>query len=375
MEAATALKSRESATGQGPASATAIRDALAVTATFLLSEEGRKASLLGGGDGRAVQELKIAVPASRLHLVSVDSEGVARLKLRPRYQLDGDRGVTRVDAPPTYDAPPDLDELFREAARNHQLEEAFYVARRSARSKRRDVERERRAQIAQKFLDDLSQRALAHPPPTEKRCHISSDQGRMLFDADTDDAPARLVPAEAHRRFRADLRARKDRNRQSRVAQLAVHEEKKRFLAEWIAAHGSPEQKARQAANVLPIEEAIESIADVAFAAIGDKLRYRRDGVTRLQAHLQRFPEYAAATVSASELSVTSSNASKVTPGQWALVQEIQNVVPDATVVVREHRFAWKRNAQSPMLTAVSILVTVKRGPLMLRREYDALKC
>jgi hypothetical protein len=42
---------------------------LAVTATYLLSEEGRKASLLEGGNGRATQEIIVEVPANRLHLV------------------------------------------------------------------------------------------------------------------------------------------------------------------------------------------------------------------------------------------------------------------------------------------------------------------
>ena len=62
--------------------------ALTVTATYLLSEDGRKASLLAGGDGRAVQQLSIQVPTSRLHLVSVDSEGVARLKGAPVMATD-----------------------------------------------------------------------------------------------------------------------------------------------------------------------------------------------------------------------------------------------------------------------------------------------
>jgi hypothetical protein len=152
MEAA-AVHIRQSTAGHDAVAVT-VRDAsrtLAATATYLLSEEGRKASLLSGGDGRAVQELTIDVPASRLHLVSVDADGVARLKLRPRYQRDGERGVIRVDAPPMYDAPPTLDELFREAARNHQLEEAYHQARRAARTKRRDGERGRRARIAQAF--------------------------------------------------------------------------------------------------------------------------------------------------------------------------------------------------------------------------------
>jgi hypothetical protein len=43
-----------------------------------LFEQGRKASLLAGGDGRGTQTITMQVPASRLHLVTVDAEGVAR---------------------------------------------------------------------------------------------------------------------------------------------------------------------------------------------------------------------------------------------------------------------------------------------------------
>src|SRR5918999_1590406 len=78
---------------------------LAVTVTYLLSEEGRKALLLAGGAGRARQELTVHVPANRLHLVRVDPEGVARLRLRPRYQLDEGVRLRRVDEVPTYDSP------------------------------------------------------------------------------------------------------------------------------------------------------------------------------------------------------------------------------------------------------------------------------
>src|SRR5207237_156264 len=86
--------------------------ALAVTATYLLSEEGRKASLLAGGDGRARQELTVSVPANRLHLVNVDLEGVARLKLRPQYELDAEQRVRRIDEMPTYDVQRAIDELL-----------------------------------------------------------------------------------------------------------------------------------------------------------------------------------------------------------------------------------------------------------------------
>lgn len=374
MEAATAVSTRQSTTSHDGTAPTAIRDSgrmLAVTATYLLSEEGRKASLLAGGNGRAVQELTIEVPASRLYLVAVDANGVARLRLRPRFQLDDERGVIRIDSPPTYDGPPDLDELFREAARNHQLEEAFHMARRGARAKRQDEERERRTLVARAFLDDRNQRALVHPAPTDKRCYVTTERGRMLFDADSDEVPARQVPTEAHRRFRADLRERKEDNRQRRTAELAVHEEKRRFIAEWIAAHGTPEQHARHAAGMLPMDEAVRAIEDTAFAALGDLPRYFRDGVAKLQTHLRQYPQYNAALLTPSNLTVTTVNARKATPAQWAFIQEIQRALPDSTVLMREHRLAWKGNAQAPDLTVVSVLVTARRGPLLLRREYD----
>ena len=98
------------------------------------------------------------------------------------------------------------------------------------------------------------------------------------------------------RRFRADL---------ERAAQLALHEEKKRFIAAWMTANGSEEQKARQTAGVLPIEEAIESITDQVFAPLGAQPRYTRDGLERLRTHVARFGEHQGEAVVAGDLIVS----------------------------------------------------------------------
>src|SRR4051812_35763172 len=264
--------------------------ALTVTATYLLSEEGRKGSLLNGGDGKAVQQLSLQVPANRLHLVSVDAHGVARLKLRPRFHLDGDSGIVRADAAPTYDAPPDVEELFREAARNHQLERAYHAERQAAKAKRREADADRRAAVARGFLADPAGRALAHPTPSPKRCVIETADGRILFDASTDVPPARDVPAEAHRRFRADLRGRREQNLKTRAEQLALHEEKKKFAADWIAAHGSADQQARHAAGVLPIDEAVDAMANSVFKVVQQHDRYVADGIQRVQEVVKTLP-------------------------------------------------------------------------------------
>jgi hypothetical protein len=345
---------------------------LAVSATYLLSEDGRKASLLAGGDGRAVQELTVQVPTNRLHLVSVDANGVARLKLRPRYEMNGEQRVVRVDAPPMYDSPPDIEDLFRDAARNHQLERAYETERRSVKAKHREADRDRRTELATAFLNDPTQRALVHPPPTTKRCYLVSERGRVLFDATIDDAPARDVPSEAHRRFRADLRTRRDENLRRRAEQLALHNEKKRFVAEWIAAHGTPDQQARQVAGVLPMDEAVEAITDHAFAVLANHQRYVHDGIERLQQHLRQLQQHADAVVIRDDLIVTSADAKEMTAAQWAIVGEIRSLLPEATVALRTHKLAWKRNRQASTLTLCGVLVTSRVGPFTVRREYAA---
>jgi hypothetical protein len=342
---------------------------LSVTASYLLSEGGRKASLLVGGDGRAVQQIALQVPANRLHLVSVDKQGVARLKLRPRFERDDERGIVRIDAAPIYDAPPTVDELYRAAAKNHELEAAYYAERVAQRSKRSDDDRARRDSTAEAFLADKGLRAVAHPPPSPKRCYIITDRGRVLFDVAIDQGLAKEVPPEAHRRFRADLRAKEERDRQDRAAQLALHEQKKQFVAEWVAANGTDEQKVRQAAGVLPMDEAIQGITDRMFAVDGRLPIYTRDGADRLQQFIRERTGAADVVIRPSDVAVRSSHAVKATAEQWAVVQELTNLVPDANIVLRQHVLSSKQHA-SPSLTVFGVLVTKRHGPFVLRREY-----
>ena len=115
------------------------------------------------------------VPTTRLHLVAVDVNGVARLKLQPRFErVDGQR-VVRHDGPPTYDAPPTIEDLFKDAARNHELERDVSVG---AHAVTRAIGATRIAtagsQIAQAFLTDPTQRAMVHPVPTPKRCFLAT---------------------------------------------------------------------------------------------------------------------------------------------------------------------------------------------------------
>ena len=343
-----------------------------VTATYYLSEEGRKSSLLAGGDGRARQEVKIPVPTNRFHLVNVDAEGVARLKLQPRYFLNADLNVIRDDALPTYDAPPGVDDLLKDAARNHQLERAYQAERAEARTKHRDSAFEAHQTLAERFLSDPTRRALEHPKPTSRHCHLQNGRRPVLFDAKRDRDLARQVPPEAYRRFCEDRRARTERNQEIRARHLAVHQAKRRDVAEWVATRGTPDQQDRHAAGVLPLEEVLDGMADDAFAVVGDRPRYVRDGVERLQAYLRQFPAYAQVVVTQVDLVVTSAHAEEATTAQWALKHELEHVLPDAEVTVRRHRLAWKTDPRAPTLMQFGVLVTRTVGPFKLRREYLA---
>jgi hypothetical protein len=59
----------------------------------------------------------------------------------------------------------------------------------------------------------------------------------------------------------------------------------------------------------------------------------------------------------------------KATAAQWAVVRSLQSLVPDATVVLREHVLSSKRHEGSS-LTVFGVLVTKRHGPFALRREY-----
>jgi len=301
--------------------------------------------------------------------VAVDLQGTARLKLQPRFER-ADDGVICREGPPSYDAPPTLDDLFREAAKNHELERAFQTERAQFRDRRRDADRERRSTLAHEFLSDATQRALPHPAATPTRCFLATPTGRVMFDTGSDVGPARDVPREAYRRFRADLRARKEQNLKTRAEGLTLHEEKVRVVAEWVAAHGTEDQRGRHAAGLLPMPEVIAALTDDAFARVDDLTRYPRDGADRLQAHLRTLTGRADVTIAPTDLRIVGLDATAATAAQWAVVRHLQSRLPDADVTLREHRLSWRREPALPALSVYGVLATRQVGPFVLRREF-----
>ncbi len=354
------------------ARASAPAQSLNATASYRLSEAGRKASLLSGGNGREDQELSIDIPITRLHLVHVDPNGVARLKLRPRYEIEGNQRIVRIDAPPVYDIPPTIEALFQDAARNHELEALYYAQRSAERANRQETEEEWRRRVAQEFLADPSQRAMTSPAPTTRQCVIRTERGRVHFDAKRNRGAGRQVPLEAFRRYQADLRERKARAYANRAAHAIVHSERERIVHDWIRAHGTPDQRERLTVGMLPIEEGIDAMAADAFRALAQIPEYEVNGPgpSQLQAFLRHFPSYGDVVVTPLDLLVVNRALPTATPAQWAFLQQVQAAVPDAKVILRERCLVWTRDTQAPKLRHITVLALKKVGPITLRREY-----
>jgi hypothetical protein len=343
---------------------------LSVTADYRLSEAGRKASLLNGGNGHAEQRVKVAVPLTRLHLVHVDNNGVARLKLRPQFRMSPDQRVIKIKLAPVYDQPPTIDELFQDAARNHELESTYHAQRTTAQTARRETLEARRNEVALEFLGDPNRRAVVYPPPSKRRCQVMTDRGPIDFDAKRDMGVARQIPLEAFRRFENDVRIRHGQGADQRTRNLARHAERQQMMREWIAVHGTHDQRQRLAAGVLPFKEFLDAITDVTFRPLAHLTLYPSDGAARVQELIRQRPGHAHAVVTPNDLSVVTRLLPTASATQWSLVNEIRDLLPGAQVQLRERSIAWKQDPHAPKVRLVSALVTIRVGLVLLRREF-----
>jgi hypothetical protein len=342
---------------------------LKVLAEYRLSEAGRKASLLSGGNGRARQRMKLTLPATRLHLVRVRPDGVARLKLQPQFRLDAEQRIVRLDQRPVYDHPPTLDELLQDAARNHELERGFYAQKTTTRATRHENLRTWLDDVAREFLSDPTRRAIVHPAPSPHQCQLVTSRGPMFFHTAQLTGLAREVPLEAFRRFQNDIRIRSGRAAIQREHDVVVREERRRAMDEWVRAHGTPDQRERFAEGMFPLSEWIAAVAETAFAPIAALPRYDSNGARCLQAFLREFPVYAHVNVTKADYRVVTRLLPTATPPQWEWLQWIRRAMPDAKVQLRERELVWTADPRAPRHRTIAILVTTKVGLVTVRRE------
>ena len=200
---------------------------------------------------------------------------------------------------------------------------------------------------------------------------MATSGGRVMFDAATDVGPARDVPREAYRRFRADLRARKEQNLKRRAEHLALHEEKTRVIAEWVAdarirGPARPARRrtaARRRSDRRAHRRRLRRVADVSPVPAG---RRRAAAGIICGAVTGRTN----IVVAAAELQIVGVDATVASAAQWAVIQQLKSRLPDADVTLREHRLSWRRDPALPGLSVHGVLVTRHVGPFILRREF-----
>ena len=91
-----------------------------------------------------------------------------------------------------------------------------------------------------------------------------------------------------------------------------------------------------------------------------------------MQSHVRQWHQYADATVTAADLIVTRTNAVKASSAQWALVERLRTLMPNARVTLRVHKLTWKRDTRLPALITFGLLATLEVRPFSFRREFEA---
>jgi hypothetical protein len=344
--------------------------ALKVRAEYRLTEAGRKASLLHGGNGQARQQVTLTLPATRLHLVQVAKDGTAALKLRPQFKLNAEQRIILIDGRPSFDHVPTVDELLQDAARNHELERAFFGQKTTARVSRREAYAQFIEETAREFLADPTRRAVVHPTPSTRKCQLVTARGPVYFFANYGSAVVRQVPLEASKRFRNDLRIRHGQQEVQREHDVTINTERRRLMEEWVATHGTPDQRERFAAGAMPKSEWLAAATDCAFEALSAMPTYDSNGARTLQDFLRQLPAHASVVVTYADYRVVTKPLTTATPVQWEWMQFARREVQNANVHLRERELIWNGDSRAPRHRTVTLLATTKLGPLTVRREF-----
>ena len=138
----------------------------------------------------------------------------------------------------------------------------------------------------------------------------------------------------------------------------------------WVDEHGTPDQKSRLNARLLPPSEIKEAMADQTFHALSHLPRYMHDGPERLRAHVEQWLGRKRQPVSDKDYVVFGHQVRTITDRQWAMLEEMRAAAPDTHVDLHLREFVWRRDPGVPRISQLTAVVTRKIGAVVLRREY-----
>jgi hypothetical protein len=140
----------------------------------------------------------------------------------------------------------------------------------------------------------------------------------------------------------------------------------KAFLREWLVAHGTENQVERFDAGVLPTEEYLTDMANLAFQPLADWHPFLKISSEEVLGAVIDAHRFAGATVQ-----FRSTAAAQLTGEQWTRLKEMRKALPDATIEPRQHEGTLDdRRVPNDVVKRYGALATIHVGPVELRREY-----
>ncbi len=315
-----------------------------VTIHYLLDEDGRKDSLVKGGNGQEHQVLRgeVELTEERLAYLNVREDG--QLVVGGGWALSSALrevlGVTYSAYQSCYYSTPEelLAGLGAQAAQK-KTEEEVEAAERKAR---------REHEAAENMVRQAKMRAKieAEGPAA----------GIDIFENVRYSVPEDLVEA-----VKAEISTRSERRRladeAAREAKLQAEQSRKEHLWAHIREHGTDEQRERLDVGMLPHDEAVESLRERLFAPVDARPLYRRIEDKDVCDEGQKV------TYKTIELD-------EATADQWTALKAIKAQVPEGSeLTIREHRAFCECEGHSKVVR-YGILVKITDGPITLSREY-----
>lgn len=130
-------------------------------------------------------------------------------------------------------------------------------------------------------------------------------------------------------------------------------------IKNWVETHGTQNQQERYAAGLLPEDEAINGLRDLAFAPLGKLPKYQKIDADCLRHHDEcEFGDVKFDIYDSAEASET----------QWETIKSIRAALPTATVTLREH--CAKCDECFSELYRYSLKIEITDGEFNFSREY-----
>lgn len=265
-----------------------------ITVTYKLSPAGQRASLIAGGDGRAVQSVDIEATPELLALANVDRDGKASISLTTEGVLRDDRpvfgrlGRARYEQSPfeaaiAFDSPPaDLGQWIIENHARAQVEKARVRAELEMEAAAAEKQRRQEAEAAVRAFLDGSRFRSATIEEGRVRLYTNDDRTGITESLSSSDFAAELLPqlqAKADQ-IAAEVKARKAAAEEAVKREI---EEERAAVAAWVQEHGSERLKkcaeAGMLDNCIGVYRAERLAKEIGPNARWDSDRYEDDGV------------------------------------------------------------------------------------------------